>query len=43
LGRLLKKPQLLGDKERGMRRAFGHAAVTNDAGNDVDGALEAAC
>ncbi len=41
--RLLKKPQLLGDEERRTRRSVSYAAVMSDEGNNVAGALEAAC
>ena len=36
-GRLLKKFQMLGVKERGMRRTLLYAAMTKDEDNNADG------
>jgi hypothetical protein len=40
---LLKKFQIRGFEERGMRRTFLYAAITSDEGNKVDGTFSATC
>ena len=41
--RLLKKLQMQGVEERGMRRTFRYAAVTRDEDNEAGGSFQAAC